>query len=328
MKRYLLSATLSLFAFSGVQAAQLTDVTGQFQPLDLNGHTVTGKVNFWGDRIVFEGGKWRTFTRLPEKMGEWGPRTTLSADILKLEGDDVPTPKGKYLCSEDRPATYLALYHRGDRMFMQSFSGSEEPTGYKSEGACEQFLYQFPEGYDPTQVVRQIGTSDGSVKSSEDERQAAVAQRRAGDRGGWTATREKDPITDQGKMFVAIRATEHDARTPRVPQLVLRCKEGDLSVYLNWYVYIAPESRKSSDVKVTFRLDDAAPQTSNWEPSTDNASTFYGGNAAIFMRSLVETDTFVARVTPYRDPPATAIFSTKGLSAHIDELFETCGRRF
>ncbi|MFC0280519.1 hypothetical protein ACFOHK_15040 [Falsigemmobacter intermedius] len=328
MKRYLLSVALSLFALSGAQATQLMDVPGQFKPLDLNGHTITGKVNFWGDRIVFEGGKWRSFTRLPEKMGEWGPRTTVAADILKLEGDDEPTPKGKHLCSEDRPATYLALYHRGDRMFMQSFTGSEEPTGYKSEGACEQFLYQFPEGFDPTQVVRQVGTSDGSTKTSEDERQAAVAQRQAGLRGDWRISREKDPITDRAKMYLTLRASEHDVRTVKTPQLVLRCVEGELSVHVNWHVFISAKDRVSDDIKLTFRLDSADPQTSNWGLSTDNTATFYGGNDTIFMRSLAETDTFVARVTPYRDPPATAIFHIEGLSAHIDELFETCGRRF
>lgn len=340
MRRPLFAFVLSLLTLSDVQAMQLVEVPGQFKPSDFNGHMITGTIRFDGDTIHFGGGGQRSFVRRIQKMGDWGPRSSLNADILELDGTDQPIKDGKFLCSENRPAKFLVLYSHGENMFMQSFSGSEEPNSFLSEGACEHFLYTFPDNFDPAQVVREMSHQSRMSETTETQRRATQSQmsveaqrqkadRQAGTVGKWRVRRTKDLLTDKPKMVVRLDAASHDLRTAQTPELLLMCSDGKLSAYVDWQEFIGKRPGQQKGINsVTYRFDNDNAQTSDWDLSTDDTATFYKGSVGGFIRKLSSTETFIARVTPYRQSDVTVVFQPHGLLASVDELFEMCGLRF
>jgi len=141
--------------------------------------------------------------------------------------------------------------------------------------------------------------------------------------GEWRVSVVTNPI-DDSRTITAILAAESGRSTFGDPVgLVVRCRSGELNVYLNWSSYLGREAR------VTSRVGSQEANTRRWSLSTDAQASFLPGNqvaVADWIRALASVDRFVAQVTPYNSSPITAVFDVTGAERATADLLQTCGR--
>ena len=131
--------------------------------------------------------------------------------------------------------------------------------------------------------------------------------------GKWTVDVTKNPVDDSQTVVMALPADGLSAR------LILRCKQGEAEVYINWANYLGSDA-----TPVLTRLGEAKAETRRWPLSTDHRATFYPGDDAGFIRQLLSVERLVAQVTPYSESPVTAVFDLRGLNNAITPLKATC----
>ena len=156
----------------------------------------------------------------------------------------------------------------------------------------------------------------------ESEEQAVkVKKRKKYGAGKWSVReREDDPIDDSRVVSVSLEAESSSVNSRGTqPLLFLRCKSNETSMYISWEDYV------TESTMVTHRFDKGVAITREWPSSTDKTASFYYGPALSIAQTLMMTDTFVARTTPYNENPVTAVFDTRGLSKAIEPLREACG---
>ena len=136
--------------------------------------------------------------------------------------------------------------------------------------------------------------------------------------GNWRVSIDTNPIDDSRTVVLALTADEVSSTYGEPISLILRCQSNNTEVYINWNSYLG------SEADVTTRVGDAPAQTRRWPLSTDSKATFYPGGDISFINSLMESDQFVAQVTPYSESPVTAVFNTAGLEKAVEPLRETC----
>lgn len=135
--------------------------------------------------------------------------------------------------------------------------------------------------------------------------------------GQWQVMVEVDPITDQ-KVVTAFLPSEGRSSSVRRPALVIRCKSRSAEVFINWNDYLSDET------SVTIRVDENAPRTERWSPSTDQTATFSPQPDAL-LKQARKANRVSARITPYRSGPVTVTFPVSGLDAILSEHEEVCG---
>ena len=139
--------------------------------------------------------------------------------------------------------------------------------------------------------------------------------------GTWVTNVSKSKIDDS--ETVVLDLTSPDAITVHLdatfPRLILRCAQGEASVFINWDAYLG-----LNETSVLTRLDKEPAQTSTWSLSTDNKSTFAPGNGADFIKDLLSHKVLVAQVTPYDESPVTVSFPLEGLDNAVKPLQEDC----
>lgn len=136
----------------------------------------------------------------------------------------------------------------------------------------------------------------------------------------WRVEVETSPIDDTETVFMSTIALEHSKigyKTVR-PSLHLRCKEGDLDVFIVWGVFIGTD-----ETNVTMRFGKNEAYDESWSISTDRKATF-ARNPKFKLSFLEKADTFLARVTPYGESPVLSKFDTRGLSDAAVKLKEAC----
>ena len=75
--------------------------------------------------------------------------------------------------------------------------------------------------------------------------------------------------------------------------------------------------------EVTWQLDDQEEQSSEWEGSLSNETTYYLGSDQEFIWKLMNSDTLKARVLGRRGV-VTATFQLKGLSEILGPYRDSC----
>ncbi|CDF85680.1 hypothetical protein PKB_4355 [Pseudomonas knackmussii B13] len=135
--------------------------------------------------------------------------------------------------------------------------------------------------------------------------------------GKWITTSKKDPLTDE---TIATAMVPSDSPSRRdAPMLVIRCKSKATEMYISWDNYLGRSAF------VTSRVGQEKATTSEWTLSTDSKATFYPGSAIGVAKRLIESESFVASVTPYNESPVTAVFDGKGASEALAEVRKNCG---
>jgi hypothetical protein len=145
--------------------------------------------------------------------------------------------------------------------------------------------------------------------------------------GKWLALSGTNPLDDTRTVGCILRADSGTSAFGEAVTLVLRCQSGVTEAYINWGSYLADETT------VTWRIGSAPSVTSEWSESSDNTRTFFpswtsqptASSPIKFIRTLMATDQFVARILPYMEDPITAVFDVRGLAAAVQRLKVPCG---
>lgn len=136
--------------------------------------------------------------------------------------------------------------------------------------------------------------------------------------GDWRVSLETNPIDDSKTAVALLTASTGERALRDAPVLVVRCRSGDLNIYINWDDYLG------SEAYVTFRMGKAPAQKAFWDLSTDSQSTFAKKPLEYFQR-MKKVDQVVAQVTPYNENPVTAVFDIKGFNEVSETIGDTCG---
>src|SRR2546425_7231757 len=135
--------------------------------------------------------------------------------------------------------------------------------------------------------------------------------------GRWHVAAEKNPVDDTKTVTLMLDAMSRVSRWGHSISLILRCRSNTTEVYIAWDAYLG------SEATVLTRVGSTTAVTQRWDLSSDSKATFYPGDHASFIKSLLHVDKLVAQVTPYGESPVTAVFNLSGLSTAIKPLQET-----
>ena len=134
----------------------------------------------------------------------------------------------------------------------------------------------------------------------------------------WVVQDSTNPIDDSRTVTLLNTAEEGESSFGRPVSLVIRCMSNTTELYISWNDYLG------SKANVLTRVGRAEAKRQEWSMSTDKKATFYPGNDIAFIKSIMESDSFVAQATPYNESPVTAIWDVSGLSSAIEPLRATC----
>lgn len=142
----------------------------------------------------------------------------------------------------------------------------------------------------------------------------------------WTVRDETSTFTDQVDSYITTRATNGRACRLQNPVLIVRCREGRTSVFINHGCY-APTARNEITLPVLLRWGDSVPETVDLRPSTDDRAFGWWDPfpARDTIRQLLTHDTLAVRFTPYRDPPQDVEFNISNLAAVVRGRGQECG---
>jgi type VI secretion system protein VasI len=144
--------------------------------------------------------------------------------------------------------------------------------------------------------------------------------RKAFGKGKWRHSKKQSPIDDSLTVALTLNAERQIESKwgSNQPRLVVRCKEGLTSVYVNWGIFIG-----SGDTIVTTRLDKELATNIEWKISTDHEATFHP-RTVDFIRGLWSHDSLFIQVTPYGESPVNTKFDLRGLAVGVGSLREAC----
>jgi TonB family protein len=133
-------------------------------------------------------------------------------------------------------------------------------------------------------------------------------------------SRETDPISDQKGVTFALKA--EGANLIDTPVLLIRCKRGELDVY------VAPdEYLGDGNDGVTLRFGTDAPVEEHWAESSDHTALFHPGERPeieAFVRHLARYGRVAFQVEPYEKAPMVMVFRLAGIVQVSQELWATC----
>lgn len=135
--------------------------------------------------------------------------------------------------------------------------------------------------------------------------------------GPWSGFSSKDKITDYNNYYL-INEGDNGPYGNKA-SLNLRCNNDKTEVYIKWGGYLIG---KNNSLKVTHRIDDKKPETSNWIISTNNESFFYGNNNIQFIKSMIGGNNMIIKFDD--NGVKTVTFELLQLEEKIKPLAEAC----
>lgn len=138
--------------------------------------------------------------------------------------------------------------------------------------------------------------------------------------GKWKISESTDELTgvsSKTAYLVADKDTGDDEWLYSKSDLNVRCKGGNLDVFVWFGGRLAFGSFSSGDIAVEYRFDDGSLVSENWGESTSNESAF-APNPRTFVSSLKTSSKLVFRAWDFdQDEITTSTFDTSGASAAI-----------
>lgn len=130
-----------------------------------------------------------------------------------------------------------------------------------------------------------------------------------------------DPMDDRQTLYLVFNAQEKVNDYSDNVSLIIRKKQGTKpEVYINWKEFL-----NHGRCLVTYRIDDGKARTEEWTLSTDEKASFFDGDVLALLGKMKNADQFIARTTPFNEPPCTAIFdisSFRNLDSQYNWLFK------
>ena len=136
--------------------------------------------------------------------------------------------------------------------------------------------------------------------------------------GKWQISAEINPVDDSKTVTLILAADSGRSKWGRPVALVARCMSNKTELYILWNDYLG------SSANVLTRIGSSAAVTKRWGLSTDKQASFHPRDTITFLKEMMDSDRFVAQVTPYNENPVTAVFDTSGLENAVQPLRETC----
>lgn len=242
-------------------------------------------------------------------------REILLADRDDLGPGDSTTLTAALYGTADSPVP--SVYWSGDlEGFATSLSlvvGEGDSAEYVGPyGDWEEYLARLE---DPNRIAQSVLEASASADASDP---LADMLGRA-DADPWIVSEDTNPLDDSPIVVLANEAQSGRNSYGRQPTLVLRCRNNTTEVYISWDEYLGSDSPL-----VTYRVGDGESWRSRWSLSTSNTAAFYPGSHIALIREMMQSDRFVAQVTPYGESPITAVFDLSGLEQRITPLREAC----
>lgn len=138
--------------------------------------------------------------------------------------------------------------------------------------------------------------------------------------GVWSTRTSIDPMTDTSIHTAILLAESGKSKYGKSIVLAVRCANNMTELWVSWDSYLG-----NRDTKVTHRVGKDKPKTAPWSLSTNNQSTFYPGSPVNLLKSIAQSTSFVANVTPYNASPITAVFDTTGADTALADIRKDCG---
>lgn len=138
-------------------------------------------------------------------------------------------------------------------------------------------------------------------------------------KGKWHTSTSTDPLTDKAIYVATLDADSGRGRFGEGIDMVVRCAKGETDLYINWESFLGTDG-----ISLTYRVGKAKAVKSTWLVSTDNKSSFYPGSPVSTLKAMIDTDSFVANVTPYSESPVTATFDTSGAKEALSDIRTAC----
>ena len=209
------------------------------------------------------------------------------------------------LAFPNKPMKYLALFV----LLVVSVSGQDELKRELARIAAMQNSIERLAAYDA--LAKKLGVAPGSQKKDDKS-------------GRWQLSIDTSPVDDSQTVTGLLLADSPigSGFMQRHPALILRYKEGAISAYVVFDIFLGSEK---IDATVRFGKDSAEIQS--WYISTDGKAAFSSGDALVFMERLAGVDSFLIRVTPFSESPVTVMFSPAGVEKVIDAIQLAKGRK-
>lgn len=130
-----------------------------------------------------------------------------------------------------------------------------------------------------------------------------------------------DPLTDKTIVAAFLEADEGRSTFGERIALFLRCKDGELNLWIKWGNYLG-----SDRPTVTLRIGAAPAKDERWRLSADKTATFHPFPLRLprVIQQLTAAGRFVAQVTPYNENPVTAVFDLTGIEEIAPQVLEPC----
>lgn len=138
--------------------------------------------------------------------------------------------------------------------------------------------------------------------------------------GKWITKTTSDPLTDKNIYFAQIIADSGRGRFAPEIAMIVRCKDNKTEMFINWGSFLGTDG-----IDVTHRVGKSDSERKEWSVSTDHKASFFPGSPIATLKEIIESDTFVANVTPYSESPITAVFDTKGAGVALADIRSGCG---
>jgi len=142
--------------------------------------------------------------------------------------------------------------------------------------------------------------------------------------GKWQVSESKSPFDDSHTVVMSLAAENRITGwlATSLPQLLLRCKEGQTEVFIATGMPASVEFGEYHTVRL--RYDTEAPTSTVMNQSTDNKSLFFVDPMPSILR-MWKAQTLVVGFTPFNASPVTVRFELSGLSTAIQPLRKACG---
>lgn len=135
----------------------------------------------------------------------------------------------------------------------------------------------------------------------------------------WVVEFTVDPLTDVRTARATLPALQGTGAEGDPIRLIVQCREGRTEVLLDWGHFLPRQE------EVALRLDSDEPQRTFWTPDRNGTEARYRSDAAALARALAVRRRLVARVSPDRRDPITAVFDLTGMSDAVTPVGEACG---
>lgn len=133
-----------------------------------------------------------------------------------------------------------------------------------------------------------------------------------------------DELTRKRSTTARVTASRYDIDSPLAvaPELLIRCEEQELDIYVWWGGEFVAGQGLDDNVPYSYRFDDNSQKKRRGSPSTNSKAVFIRSrDHRSLLLSMIEAETLIMRAWNYDESViGTATFPVAHLDRHLDRL--------